>query len=99
MGRFSKWLCADMDIADSESISDDMTSGEALWWRAELVDRFLGRMSAGIEGSELRRRGRDPWKPSAAASPGIAGTGGGWWRVSMLPAVSSETRRLQFVAL
>jgi hypothetical protein len=33
VGRFSKWLWADTEMAERESIRLEMTSGEAVWAR------------------------------------------------------------------
>jgi len=68
-------------MADSESIKDEMTSGDAVWVRTMFGDRFFTRTSAGTAGTELRRRGRRPCVGLDLASAGMLGTAGtrlGW---------------------
>lgn len=53
-GRFSKCWCAGADMVERESISDDMTSGDAGWLRIEFADRGPVRPWPGEVGRERR---------------------------------------------
>lgn len=73
-------------MAESESIRDEMTSGDAVCVRMMFAECFLTCISAGTDGTELRRRGREPWVARGLTSAGMVGMGGFGWRwMSILP--------------